>query len=105
MKSQTEKPTYLISKIVLLIIVSTLTGVQSQLTAQSTPQESDYYPITSMNIPDEIVLEASGLTFNDEGQLVVTTSRGEGGMITNPERAEERRVGAGGVQGRSAGQE
>lgn len=88
MKSQTEKPTYLISKIVLLIIVSTLTGVQSQLTAQSTPQESDYYPITSMNIPDEIVLEASGLTFNDEGQLVVTTRRGEVWMITNPESDE-----------------
>src|SRR5690625_7515583 len=88
MKSQTEKPTYLISKIVLLIIVSTLTGLQSQLIAQSTPQESDYYPITSMNIPDEIVLEASGLTFNDEGQLVGTTRREEVWMITNPESDE-----------------
>lgn len=55
------------------------------LAAQSTPQESDFYQLSSLTIPDGIVLEASGMTFNDQNQLAVTTRRGEVWIITNPE--------------------
>jgi azurin len=48
-------------------------------------QESDYYTISTVNIPDHIILEAGGLAFNDEGQLAVPTRRGEVWLITNPE--------------------
>lgn len=89
MKAQTEKSSNLISNISLFVLVFFLMGSAGRLNAQSAaPQEADYYPITSMNIPDEIVLEASGLTFNDDGQLAVTTRRGEVWLITNPESDE-----------------
>jgi azurin len=45
----------------------------------------DIYPISSVNIPDGIILEASGLAFNEKGQLAVTTRRGEVWLISNPE--------------------
>jgi len=57
-----------------------------QVQAQSSaPSESDYYPITSMNVPEGIILEAGGIAFNDEGQLAVTTRRGEVWIISDPE--------------------
>ncbi|MEX0647915.1 MAG: plastocyanin/azurin family copper-binding protein [Balneolaceae bacterium] len=55
------------------------------LAAQSQGSEADYYQISTMNIPENIVLEASGLTFNDDGQLAVTTRRGEVWLITDPQ--------------------
>lgn len=46
--------------------------------------EADYYPITSVPIPDGINLEAGGLAFNEQGQLAVPTRRGEVWMISDP---------------------
>lgn len=57
----------------------------STLYAQSqNPSEEDYYPITSVPIPDGIILEAGGITFNEQGQLAVPTRRGEVWMISDP---------------------
>lgn len=51
-------------------------------------KESEYYKITSVPIPDDVILEAGGLAFDDKGQLGVTTRRGELWVIKNPESAQ-----------------
>lgn len=69
----------------LLFALFLLSACCWQIQAQnSVPSEPDYYTITSMNIPEEIVMEAGGITFNDEGQLAVTTRRGEVWLISDP---------------------
>lgn len=52
--------------------------------AQSSPSESDYYTISALPVPEEIILEAGGLAFNEQGQLMVPTRRGEVWMISDP---------------------
>ena len=47
-------------------------------------KEANYYKITDVNIPDNVVLEVGGLAFDNEGRLGVTTRRGELWLITNP---------------------
>ena len=59
---------------------------QSALFAQSSDRsESDYFTIATLNIPDEIVMEAGGLSFNDEGNLAIVTRRGEVWIVNNPQ--------------------
>lgn len=48
------------------------------------PSESDYYPVESMPLPEGVVLEATGLAFDDQGDLMVTNRRGEVWSISNP---------------------
>ncbi len=45
--------------------------------------ESEFYPISTLNVPENVILEASGLTFNENGDLYVTTRRGEVWKISN----------------------
>jgi len=47
-------------------------------------QENQYYSIKSVPIPKEVILEVGGLAFDDEGNLGVTTRRGELWSIKNP---------------------
>src|SRR5690554_3175974 len=84
MTPQIKRPLFFFRNFSFIIFLLCLVSNNENLTAQSIPQESDYYPLSSMNIPGDIVLEASGLTFNEEGQLAVTTRRGEVWLITDP---------------------
>jgi azurin len=73
--------------ICLLASVFLFQGISKETFAQTTgvqEQESDFYTISTLEIPDHIILEAGGLAFNDEGQLAVPTRRGEVWLITNP---------------------
>ncbi len=47
-------------------------------------EESDYYRIDQINIPEEIELEVGGMDFMPDGSLAVTTRRGDVWIITNP---------------------
>ncbi|MCC9608171.1 hypothetical protein LOC68_01330 [Blastopirellula sp. JC732] len=47
-------------------------------------EQSDYYKITTFEIPEDIVLEAGGLEFMPNGELAVSTRRGDIYMVTNP---------------------
>jgi glucose/arabinose dehydrogenase len=49
-----------------------------------TPRESDYYPITTFEIPEGEVLEAGAFQRMPDGRLAVATRRGEIWMIRNP---------------------
>ena len=62
-------------------------GLHEELEGQTDidKQESHYYEISTVPIPEGVILEAGGLAFDDEGRLGVTTRRGELWVITNPE--------------------
>ncbi|WP_116124281.1 plastocyanin/azurin family copper-binding protein [Lewinella sp. IMCC34183] len=46
--------------------------------------EADYYVLESIDIPEDIKLEVGGMDFLPDGDLAVTTRRGEVWMITDP---------------------
>ncbi|MCY4674072.1 MAG: plastocyanin/azurin family copper-binding protein [Bacteroidetes bacterium] len=48
------------------------------------PQESDYYRIDTVPIPQDIVLEVGGMSFTPDGRLGVATRRGEVWLIDDP---------------------
>ena len=51
---------------------------------QDAPTESDFYPITTFEIPEGEVLEASGFQLMPDGKMAVCSRRGEIWMIDNP---------------------
>ena len=56
----------------------------SPLLAQDAPTEADYYPITRFEVPEGVVLEASGFQMMPDGKMAVCSRRGEIWMITEP---------------------
>lgn len=48
------------------------------------PQESDYYPITTLPIPEGVVLEVGGMTLLPDGKLAVSSRRGDIYLVENP---------------------
>jgi hypothetical protein len=52
--------------------------------AQSVLTESDYYPITTFEIPEGVVLEAGAVQLMPDGKLAVATRRGEIWMVDQP---------------------
>lgn len=64
-------------------------GGTALVRAQDAPEpeavaESDYYAITPLPIPEDIVLEVGGMVSLPDGRLAVSTRRGEVWMIENP---------------------
>lgn len=47
-------------------------------------KESEYYRISDVPIPEDIILEVGGMAFMPDDQLAVTTRRGEIWLIDNP---------------------
>ncbi len=68
------------------IIASTLllSFFATPLAAQEQPGEADYYPITTFEIPEGVVLEASGFQMMPDGKMAVCSRRGEIWMISDP---------------------
>ncbi|MCF0051833.1 plastocyanin/azurin family copper-binding protein [Dyadobacter sp. LJ53] len=59
--------------------------------AQNVPEnESKYYKITTVPVPDSIMLEVGGLAFTDEDKLGVATRRGEIWVIDDPYQANSK---------------
>ncbi len=52
--------------------------------AQTSVKESDYYRLTTIPIPEDIVLEVGGMAFTDDDRLAVCTRRGEVWLINDP---------------------
>lgn len=61
-------------------------NVSLLVAAKGPPSEADYYPITRFEIPEDVVLEASGFQLMPDGRLAVCSRRGEIWMIQNPYR-------------------
>lgn len=69
------------SKKQILFLACLVCGLQN-VVAQ---EESSYYTISTVPIPEDIVLEVGGLAFNETGVLSASTRRGEVWQIKNPE--------------------
>ncbi len=63
----------------------------AQTDSSDLPSESDYYPITTFEIPEGVVLEASAVQLMPNGKLAVASRRGEIWMVDAP---FEKKVGA-----------
>ena len=57
-----------------------ITGVY----AQPWPTEDDYYTMTTVPIPEGVVLEVGGMAVMPDGRLAVATRRGEVWLVENP---------------------
>ena len=73
----------------LKIISQSFFGVVLSLTVAfpgltQVPQESDYYRIDTVPIPQDVVLEVGGMSFTPDGRLGVATRRGELWLIDDP---------------------
>jgi len=70
----------------LAVLIILFLSFANKIKAQNNAiEESDYYQLSTLNIPEGIILEAGGLAFNEIGQLAVPTRRGEVWLITNPD--------------------
>lgn len=67
---------------ILYLLIMGLLSVDAQ--TPMLQKEADYYAIREVPVPEDVVLEAGGLTFDDEGKLAVCTRRGEIWTIENP---------------------
>lgn len=75
----------LMSAIRYLPVVLSMVMFPAAGAAQSSyPAESDYYEITDIPIPDDIVMEIGGMDIMPDGSLAVCTRRGEVWIIENP---------------------
>ncbi len=52
--------------------------------AESAPTENDYYPVTTFDVPEGVVLEAGAVQLMPDGKLAVATRRGEIWMVDQP---------------------
>lgn len=48
------------------------------------PKEDEYYPIATMAVPDDILLEVGGLTTLPDGRVAMSTRRGDVWIVENP---------------------
>jgi len=64
----------------LIAFVSSLPAVAQE----KTPTEADYYKITTFQIPEGVVLEASAFQLLPDGKLAVASRRGEIWLVTDP---------------------
>lgn len=92
--SSTLKPSFRSLLLAVLALLFTLPGgarAQQQSPADtSSATQSDYYQVTSLPAPDDVVLEVGGLAFLPNGKLAATTRRGETWVIGNPEMKKGR---------------
>ncbi len=81
MTLMTFRPVFCLSA---LVVLAALLIAAPDLLAQTPPTEGDHYRISSVPIPEGIVLEVGGLAFAPDGRLGVSTRRGEVWLVENP---------------------
>jgi hypothetical protein len=59
---------------------------------EKAPVESDYYTITTFQVPNDVVLEASAFQLMPDGKMAVASRRGEIWMVSDPFAAEVKPV-------------
>jgi len=71
--------------LLLLLIYSNLVIAQQPASEGDGVSQIDYYQITTLPAPDDVVLEVGGLTLLPNGKLAAATRRGEVWIVSNPE--------------------
>ncbi|WP_347159853.1 hypothetical protein [Pontibacter chitinilyticus] len=68
----------------LLFTAATLAGIGTPAWAQEAPKEEDFFRITGVSVPEGVLLEVGGLVTLPNGDLGVSTRRGEVYIAENP---------------------
>jgi azurin/glucose/arabinose dehydrogenase len=70
----------------LLFMLPCLPGLAqtAQDSISHTEKEDDFYPIVTLPIPEDVILEVGGMTFLPDDKLAVSTRHGEVWIISNP---------------------
>ncbi len=75
----------IIISLVFLSLFSSSSFGQESVDSKPLPVSSDFYKISTIPVPESIVLEVGGLAFMPDGKLAASTRRGEVWLISNPE--------------------
>lgn len=62
----------------------TVAGVGATALAQESPKEEDFFRITGVSTPEDVLLEVGGLTVLPNGDLGISTRRGDVYIVENP---------------------
>jgi cytochrome c551/c552 len=68
----------------LLLTAASFAGVTSSAQAQESPKEEDFFKIMRVSAPEGTILEVGGLTMLPNGDLGVSTRRGDVFIVENP---------------------
>src|SRR5438309_11766793 len=68
----------------LLLALGGAAFAQQPRESQATGNESDYYRMSTVPVPEGVVLEVGGLETLPDGRLAVATRRGDVWIIENP---------------------
>ncbi|MEX2592217.1 MAG: hypothetical protein WD426_05550 [Anditalea sp.] len=68
----------------LLLTAAILAGINLQLLAQESPKEEDYFKIMKVSSPEGTLLEVGGLVVLPNGNLGISTRRGDVFIVENP---------------------
>ena len=71
--------------LLLLVFLCALPVYAQQAASGDGANQQEYYRITSLPTPDDVILEVGGLALVPNGKLAATTRRGETWVIGNPE--------------------
>lgn len=67
-----------------LLVLSLVCFASTASADEKNPQESDYYKLTPLPVPEGVSLEAGGLDLLPNGELAVSTRRGEIYLVDHP---------------------
>jgi hypothetical protein len=67
-----------------LVSFLSIVVAKAQTQDTATVSENDYFKLTTVPIPADIILEVGGLKTLPDGRLIVTTRRGELWLVENP---------------------
>src|SRR4051812_44225689 len=72
---------------VLIVALGGIAFAQQPRESQATGNESEYYRMSTVPVPEGVVLEVGGLETLPDGRLAVATRRGDVWIIENPASA------------------
>jgi len=80
----THKKTYRHTALQFLLAAATITGFSASAVAQESPMEEDFFRIAGVSSPEGALLEVGGLTMLPNGNLGISTRRGDVFIVENP---------------------
>ncbi|PRY11663.1 glucose/arabinose dehydrogenase [Pontibacter ummariensis] len=84
MKKHTSKKALRNAAFRLFLSAVTVAGVGATALAQESPKEEDFFRITGVSTPEDVLLEVGGLTVLPNGDLGISTRRGDVYIVENP---------------------
>ncbi|QCR24825.1 hypothetical protein C1N53_01525 [Pontibacter sp. SGAir0037] len=70
-----------------LLASAILAGSGAAAVAQESPKEEDFFRITGVSTPENVLLEVGGMTIMPNGELAISTRRGDVFIVENPTSA------------------